>query len=175
MGNNLVDFEAYVKQKKHEEYEQRKSMVYLRAFNFDHLRYNKRVEKNGKIWNVQATRNPNDPRNLYFDVYDEDMQLVKVFVITERENTDVSNLDYHIWNKIDGVHKGNPVIASGEYFEPDENGKVDDRDWSNPWLKCNEGRYEVVKPSEYFPYVAQIERMLRMMNEEIAKARGCFS
>ena len=126
MDGKVIDFKAYVKQKRHEDYERRKSMVYLRAFDFDRIRYNKKIEKEGRVWTVMANRNPNDPRNLYFDVYDENMVLCKIFVVTEQENTDVSNLDYHIWNKVDGIYKGNPVVASGEYFEPDRNGVVDE-------------------------------------------------
>ena len=78
---------SYKKRKKHEDYEKRKSMVYLRPFNFDRLRYNNKIEKEGRVWTVVATRNPSDPRNLYFDVYDEDSNLCKIFVVTEQENT----------------------------------------------------------------------------------------
>lgn len=172
MSNQIVDFKAYKKQKKHEEFVKRKSMVYLRKFNFNRIRYNKKIEKDGRVWTVNATRNPNDPRNLYFDLYDEDMNLVKIFVITEKEHTFVSNLDYHIWNKIDNRMKGNPVMESGEYFEPDENGIVDERDWANPWLKCNEGRYEVVEPDAYSEYLDTVYASLNQMNRMLQEARN---
>ena len=171
MDEKIIDFKAYMKQKRHEDYEKRKSMVYLRAFDFNRIRYNKKIEKNGKVWIVNATRNPNDPRNLYFDLYDENMNLCKIFVVTEQENTFISNLDYHIWNKIDGKMTGNPVMKSGDYFEPDANGVVDERDWANPWLKCNEGRYEVVEPDVYDEYIYKVNCQLNDMNRMLEEAR----
>lgn len=163
----IANFKDYVKKKKHEDYERRKSMVYLRPFNFNNLRYNKKVVKDGVTYTVNATRNPLDPRNLYFDVYKNGYDLVKIFVVTEEENCDVSNLDYHIWNKIDGVYKGNPVVASEEFFEPDENGVVDERDWAKPWLKINEGRYEVVDPEEYRIYLQKVHAMVKDANSKL--------
>lgn len=166
-------FESYVKEqekkRKHEEFERRKNLVYLRPFDFDRLRYDPIVEKKGVVYKVTAYRSPISPMDLFFDVYDGDNRHIKTFMVTEEENRSVSNLDYHTWNKVDDDMSGNPVIEEGNFYEPDDTGKVDDRDFGKPWHKYNQGRFKVTTREEYDAEHAPVYQRLKELNEHLEK------
>lgn len=175
--SKIIWFEKYIKEqekrRKHEEFLYRKNLVYLRPFDFDHLRYNGKVVKPSGTYIVTAYRNPISPFDLFFDVYNEEMRLLKTFMVTEEEHREISNLDYHIWNKVDGDYSHNPVVESGSLYEPGPDGKVDWRDFGEPWhAKYNGGRFKTTTRQEYDNEHAPVYQRLADVNEFLKNQIG---
>lgn len=165
--NNIVNIEEY-KQKKSKEILSK--YVFLRPFDFDNLRYNNKVKKNGVSFTISAYMSPYDGKNLIFDVYNKDCELIKVFMVTEEEYCLVSNLDYHIWNKIDGDNVDNPVDKKQNYFEPGKDGIVDERDLLPCWDKINKNRFTMVKRLNYEEYLEPFNQIVETINSRLKDA-----
>lgn len=173
----VVWFEDYiekynerVKRRKHEEFLYRKGLVYLRPFDFDNIRYEPVVSKPSGTYTVRAYRSPISPFDLFFDVYNEKKRHIKTFMVTEEEHRRTSNLDYHIWNKVDDDPEGNPVVKKGNYYEPGPDGKVDERDFGEPWYKkYNGGRFPSITRAEYDEDHRGVYQRLCEVNEYLKK------
>lgn len=165
--DNIISIDEYKKRKKDEVLSQ---YAFLRPFDFANLRYNEKIKKNGVTFTFFAYRSPYDGRNLIFDVYNKDCELIKIFMVTEEEHCVVSNLDYHIWNKVDGDSVGNPVDKSRCYFEPEKGGEVDPRDLLPPWNKENKGRFDVADRESYDLYIQYASNLIRAANDGLEDA-----
>lgn len=165
--NTIINIEDYKKRKNDKIF---REYTFLRSFDFDNLRYEKEVSKNGILFSLNAYISPYDGRNLFFDVYNKDSELIKVFMVTEEEHYFVPNLDYHIWNKIDGDNVDNPVDKNSSYLEINNDGFIDERDLLPPWDKVNKNRFTMVKRLDYEEYLEPFNQIVETINDRLKDA-----
>lgn len=165
--NTIINIEDYKKRKNDKIFSE---YAFLRSFDFDNLRYEKEVSKNGILFSLNAYISPYDGRNLFFDVYNKDSELIKVFMVTEEEHYFVPNLDYYIWNKIDGDNVDNPVDKNSSYLEVNNDGFIDERDLLPPWDKANKNRFTMVKRLDYEKYLEPFNQIVETINSRLKDA-----
>lgn len=159
--NNIINIEEYRKNKNDKMFSQ---YAFLRPFDLDNLKYNNKVKKNGITFIISVYLSPYDGRNLLFDVYNKNNELIKIALITEEENYFIPNLDYHIWNKIDGDTSNNPI--SEDILKKD----IDERDLLPPWDKKNQGRFVVVEREDYEDFMETFNNIIDTVNGNLKEA-----